>query len=134
MSEKRNYLSLLGSRNDMTFESFFDNFFQHDIFVLKNDYEKHFTQVSSSDEQSVICMDVPGVEKEDINIEVEKDILTIKWMRKVGESESRFFKRWELNKEFDVENISSELKNGVLRILIPRIKKEETKKIEVKVT
>lgn len=80
----------------------------------------------------------PGFEKEDFNIEVNKDILTISSEKKV-ESETtekdnytrreynyQSFKRsFTLPESADTEKIAANYKNGILAISIP--KKEEEK-------
>ena len=93
-----------------------------------------------------IDVDLPGVKKEDVEIHVEQNILTIKGTRKVKEeakeedyyrvesSYGTFARSFTLPEKVDVENIEAKSKNGVLEIVIPKLKvlKDSTKKIEIK--
>ncbi len=92
-----------------------------------------------------IEVDLPGVKKEDVEISIDKNVLTIKGKREVREEvkendyyrvESRygtFSRSFTLPEKVDVENIKAHSENGVLEITIPKLKviTETTKKIEI---
>jgi len=89
-------------------------------------------------------VDLPGVEKENIEISVNEGILTISGERKLQKKEEKenytriesFFGRFErsfkLPADADSENIEAKYENGVLKLFIPRRQKAEGKKIEIK--
>ena len=91
-------------------------------------------------------LDLPGIKKEDIEITTEDNILTISGERKfkdeVKEDEyykiesvyGKFSRSFTLPEKVDVENIHAESKDGVLEVIIPKLKEEESKpkKIEIK--
>jgi len=92
-------------------------------------------------------VDLPGMRKEDINIQVEDNTLVISGERKVKDEikeenyykiESRFgsFSRsFSLPEEADVENIHAESKDGVLEVVVPKLESEKVdkvKKIDIK--
>ncbi|ACM93215.1 heat shock protein Hsp20 [Nautilia profundicola AmH] len=89
-------------------------------------------------------IDLPGVKKEDIEISVNDGILTISGERKLQRKEEKenytriesFFGRFErsfkLPADADADNIEAKYENGVLVLYIPRRKKPEGKKIEIK--
>lgn len=90
-------------------------------------------------------VDLPGVKKEDINVEVKDNVLTISGERKFKKEEKdkgyvrtesffgRFERRFTLPSDADAEKIDAKVEDGVLYITIPKIEeKEGTKKIEVK--
>ncbi len=99
-----------------------------------------------SDDAYYIEVDLPGVKKEDIEITTEDNVLTISGERKYRDEvkegdyykvESRygkFTRSFTLPEKVDVEHISAESKDGVLEVVIPKIKEEEKKqrKIEIK--
>jgi HSP20 family protein len=99
-----------------------------------------------ADDAYYIEVDLPGVKKEDISIDINEDILTISGERKVKEEhkednfykvESRYgkFERsFTLPEDADSDKIEATSKNGVLEIKIPKIVKVESKpkKIEIK--
>jgi len=89
-------------------------------------------------------IDLPGVEKENIDIAINDNILTISGERKVQKNEEsenytkiesffgRFERSFKLPADADTDNIEAKYENGVLKIFIPRKAKLEGKKIEIK--
>ena len=90
-------------------------------------------------------VDLPGVKKEDINVEVKDNVLTISGERKFKKEEKdkgyirtesffgRFERRFTLPSDADAEKIEAKVEDGVLHLTIPKVEeKEGTKKIEVK--
>ncbi|XP_047327092.1 heat shock 22 kDa protein, mitochondrial [Impatiens glandulifera] len=80
-------------------------------------------------------MDMPGLGKEDVKISVEQNTLVV---RGEGEKEveddensrSRFSSRVDIpDKFFKLDQIKAEMKNGVLKVMIPRVKEEERKDV-----
>jgi len=85
-----------------------------------------------------LVIEVPGVKKEDINLDVrgEGEILHISGKRMIKEAdseiESKFEKSFMLGKLFDSSKITATLDNGVLTIVAPKLIQEETvQKIEI---
>lgn len=93
-----------------------------------------------------IEVDLPGVKKEDIHINVENNILTISGDRKVKtevkeedyykveSSYGSFSRSFTLPEKVDVENIHANSEDGVLEVVIPKLETVEnkSKKIEIK--
>ena len=92
-----------------------------------------------------IDVDLPGVKKEDINVEMNKDLLIISGERKTKDEVKeddyyklettfgKFSRSFTLPENVDVENIEARSDNGVLEIVIPKLKEEKIKKsIEIK--
>ena len=110
------------------------------------DYEPRVSEyrIEEDDKHYVIEMDMPGVKKEDLEIGIKENILSISAKRKKavkaenGEAKEEVIARYEQSfnistKGIDVENIEANLVNGVLIVTLP--KKEELKyekKIEIK--
>lgn len=100
--------------------------------------------VLENDTNYLVELDIPGLEREDIKLHFEDNILTINAKKELSASENlkylkqerRFgeFKRsLKLVKDIDAQNISADLKNGVLKITLPKSVKEAAKAIEIKV-
>ncbi|PNX79012.1 small heat shock protein chloroplastic-like [Trifolium pratense] len=76
-------------------------------------------------------VDMPGLGKEDVKISVEQNILTIKGEgAKESEEEEegvrRFTSRIDLpEKLYKIDQIKAEMKNGVLKVIVPKMKEEE---------
>ena len=92
-----------------------------------------------------IDVDRPGVKKEDIKVDVKDGVLTISGERKfknemkeddyykIETSFGKFSRTFSLPEDADVENIEAASDNGVLEVIIPKLKKEENvKTIEIK--
>lgn len=90
-------------------------------------------------------VDLPGVKKEDISVDVKDNILTISGERKYKNevkkedyykcesSYGKFQRSFTLPKDADAENINAATENGELEVTIPKLKKsKDTKKIKVK--
>lgn len=93
-----------------------------------------------------IRAELPGVKKEDLDIDIESDYLKIN-AKKVEEKneEGKNFKHSEFNygefsrvielpEEIDIDKTEAKLENGVLKIMAPKLNKEKTqnKKLIVK--
>jgi HSP20 family protein len=91
-------------------------------------------------------VDLPGMKKEDINIQIEDNKLLISGERKVKEeikeenyykvesSFGTFSRSFSLPEDIDIENIHAESRNGVLEIVVPKVevqKVDKTKKIAI---
>jgi len=93
-----------------------------------------------------IDVDLPGVKKEDIGINVEDNVLTISGKRetksevkeqdyyKVESSYGKFQRSFTLPEKVDIENIRAATEDGVLEVIIPKLQviQNSVKKIEIK--
>lgn len=88
--------------------------------------------------------DMPGVGKDGLDIKVEGDTLTIEGkisLNVVANMESShvevgvplYRRSFTLSKELDAERVSAELKQGVLKVSIPKAEHARPRRIEVKV-
>ena len=91
-------------------------------------------------------LDLPGMKKEDISVDVKDNTVTISGERKTQEEvneedyyrvESRygkFSRSFSLPENVDEENIHAQSQDGVLELVIPKLEKKENKpkKIEIK--
>ena len=93
-----------------------------------------------------VDVDLPGVKKEDIKVDVKDNVITISGERshkeevkeddyhRIETSFGKFERSFTLPKGADAENIAASNKDGVLEVVIPKLKSEteKVKKIEVK--
>ncbi|MFA7095815.1 MAG: Hsp20/alpha crystallin family protein [Gammaproteobacteria bacterium] len=99
--------------------------------------------IKEEKDRFVIFADIPGVDPKDIEITMEKGIISIKGERRIDTEEERenytrverargiFYRRFTLPDTADVEKISARGKNGVLEITIPKHEKLQPRKITV---
>ena len=88
--------------------------------------------------------DLPGVAREALQVHVEADTVTIEGDIALVSPEglqaqhaevglSRYRRVFTLSKELDSEKVSAELRNGVLRLRIPKAEHAQPRRIEVSV-
>ena len=101
--------------------------------------------VSETESDYLIMMDLPGVEKKDVNVNLSNGILTVSGERKTsekGDENSRiwnettygaFSRSFELTSDILEEQIKAKFNNGVLNITLPKAEeiKSTVKKIAV---
>ena len=76
---------------------------------------------------------MPGLEKEDISIDIDGRLLSIEGHRKSENKERRYSESIRISDGIAQDSIKAEYKNGVLSLNIPKKKIEKkTKKITVK--
>ena len=98
------------------------------------------------DDKVGIVAEIPGLDKKQLNVEVEDGILTIsgdkhsafesegaKILRKELK-ESSFKRQFELGELLDGDNISANFKDGILSISVPKTEPEKSKKKFVKIS
>jgi HSP20 family protein len=86
-----------------------------------------------------IEIDLPGVKKEDVQIDLKGRELRVSAKRKFSDAEAqagkineqKIEKNFELGEDVDTEEISAKLEDGVLRVLLNRSKERESKKISL---
>lgn len=101
------------------------------------------TDITEGDSAYFLSMDLPGLKKEDIKIEINDGTLVVSGERKSFLQETKdkvqryektygFFKRsFSLPKIADGDRIQAKHENGVLEITIPKAAESKAKKIEI---
>lgn len=101
--------------------------------------------VSETDKDIEITADLPGMEKKDINVSLEDDLLTIKGERKQEKKESgkhyhsverrygSFYRSLRLPTEVQSAKINASFNDGVLKITLPKTKKAKKKVAQIEV-
>jgi HSP20 family molecular chaperone IbpA len=101
-----------------------------------------FSDIYETDNEIILLLDLPGVNEEDIDITLEKDILSINASVESDSMEGYtlnyaeyvvgdFHRKFRLTKMVDQENISAALNDGVLKITLSKAANSKTKKIVV---
>ncbi len=139
-------------RRTENWPSFVDEFFNTDFWPSFLDVNTRYTvpavNIMEEDNEYRIEVSAPGIDKKDVKINLEDDVLTISSERKEeNEEKNKNYVRREFNytafsrsfvvpEEVEADKISAEHKNGILTLHLP--KKEEvvkkTQKREIKVS
>lgn len=91
----------------------------------------------------IVTADLPGVSRENLDVRVENNLLTIRGKPShltSGDPIYReyelasFFRQFELDEKVDQANISAGLQHGVLTLRLPKAQEAKPRKIEVRVS
>ncbi|QIT56842.1 Hsp20/alpha crystallin family protein [Aquisalimonas sp. 2447] len=100
--------------------------------------------IQEEQDRYLIKADVPGVKPDDIDVQMENGILTIKGersaedvredngYRRVERIRGAFHRRFTLPDTADAENITATSRDGVLEVVIPKQDKVQPRRITVK--
>lgn len=136
------------------FDQLFDRVFDQAFPAFRKELGPDFFQkgsyprvdVISEDDAVIVEAAVPGMKREDIDVEVHNGTLTIKGSsNQVEEHQGRHLRReikrssfsrsFTIGDDLDAEGINGSLEDGILRVIIPRLKKAkeepEIRKIEI---
>ena len=101
--------------------------------------------IYQTEEALVLKAELPGVDKEDVAVEVKDNILTLKGERKADQTieEERYLRRersfgtfsrsFNLRQNINPELIRAKFKNGVLEVTVPKPEEERPKQVIVDV-
>lgn len=76
-------------------------------------------------------VELPGVRKENIEISIEKNLLSVSATRKKGEMELSYKRDFRISDEIDSNEIKASFENGLLVLKLSKKKQTEAKKIEI---
>jgi len=102
------------------------------------------TSVFENETALTLVADVPGLREGDIEVSLDKDVLTLMGERKLAVPEghtvhrqerrgTRFQRQFTLPYKVDVEAMTAQLKDGVLTVKLPKAPEAKPRKIAVKV-
>ena len=134
--------SLINQLNDEMNRMFAMNASQDDVTANAGDWLPA-VDIIEDDTNYTIHADIPGVKPEEVEIEVESGVLTLKGKReetKKNEKEGykriervsgTFFRRFSLPETVNADDIKAKTQHGVLEVIIPKRAKPEPKRIQV---
>ena len=129
------------------FERMFDDFFGLDRrrMDLQNFDWTPRVNVEEKEEAFEITAELPGMKKDDLDIEVQDDVLTIKGEKKFEKDEKEanyhicersygtFQRSFTLPENVKTDDIEAEYKDGILKLVLPKVEPVKPKEIKVKV-
>jgi len=97
--------------------------------------------IFESEDSLTLVADMPGVDKEGLDINLEKGVLTINGKVELEErgnqilrefSPANYYRQFKLTEHIDADKSQAELKNGVLTLTIPKAESAKPRKIEIR--
>ena len=99
--------------------------------------------IFETDQEITLLADMPGVKAKDLNIDLRDDVLTLDGEVEPPEGKSevdvfreyqsgKYSRQFSLSQVIDQSNIDAELKEGVLRLKLPKVEAATPRKIAVK--
>ncbi len=123
----------------LLFDNFFENFFNTEY---QNDFSPK-VDISETEDSFNFEFAVPGIDKNDLSIEINKGYLTVSGERKfenknenyysIESGYGKFSRSFQLPEDIDENKINAEYNNGILVISVKKDKKSIIKKtIQIK--
>ncbi|MFC1564674.1 Hsp20/alpha crystallin family protein [candidate division KSB1 bacterium] len=130
------------------FDSMFDNFLNRPAVYRRRNHADVMpnVNVAENEKEYKFCVEVPGIDKKDVELTFKDSVLTIKGEKKLEKKEEnecsycneisygKFERSFRLANPVEDSKISASYKNGVLDIVVPKVKVEEpvAQKIQIK--
>lgn len=127
---------------DKRFSDILDDFFKDAVSTRQNGFTPR-TDIVETETGFELEVQLPGMKKEDINVNIENNVLSVSGERKFDEKqegkkfhrvESRFgaFNRSvQLPDSIEPESVNASYNNGILSISIDKSKKKSSKEIKI---
>ena len=134
------------------FDKVFDTMMEQAFPSFKEDVGVSFNQgaypkvnVYEHDDKISIVAEIPGLDKKNVSVEVEEDVLIISGDKHGFDDsggkcitrelkQSAFTRSFNLGEYLDGKNISAKFKDGMLSITIPKKEPEQPKKHSIKIS
>lgn len=98
--------------------------------------------IYSSDDKVVFAVDLPGVGKGDVDIQIdETNTLVIRAKNSQQEPQitvlrqygvGDYYRAFQISEDYDKDNVSAKVENGLLEVAIPKKESAKPRKIEIK--
>lgn len=126
----------------------FDNFFHGDVQADDSFFSSVWTpavDIAEQDDQYVVKVELPGVNKDDVKITLESNILTVRGEKKqekeikedsyhrMERSYGSFQRSFTLPATVKSDKIDASFKDGILTVSLPKAEEAKPKQIEVRV-
>ena len=105
-------------------------------------YYVPYTDIYESEHALTVVMEMPGVERENVDIGIEKDVLQIEGridFSRYAEMEpvyteyniGHYTRKFSLSSKIDQQKISAEMADGVLTLTLPKAEEAKPRRIEI---
>jgi len=84
------------------------------------------------DSTSCLSIEMPGVSRSDVKINVKDRILTVEARRNVGRGEQKWKGQWMLSDRINTDRIDAQLESGILNVSFASTEDSKSREIEVR--
>ena len=128
-----------------------DRFFGNDAYKQDDEVNAFLSSqwlpavdIKEEENRYILRADIPGVDTKSVDVMLENDVLTIQGSKETEIKEEgdkyqrierlsgQFIRRFSLPNTVSTEDVQATANHGVLEVIIPKVKKAQTRKIEVK--
>jgi HSP20 family protein len=97
--------------------------------------------IFENDDEILLHADMPGVKKDDVSVNIDNGTLSISGVRRFDSagastwkefSDVEYVRSFSVPQSIDVERVKAELKDGVLKLHLPKSEAARPKMIEIK--
>jgi HSP20 family protein len=100
------------------------------------------TDIFETDEALTVILEMPGIDKDKVDVKVENDVLTIEGWIDFSRYEGlqpiyteynigNYARSFQLSSKIDQDRISAELRDGVMTLVLPKSESAKPRKIAV---
>ena len=100
------------------------------------------TDIFETEQALTVILEMPGVARENVEVHVENDVLTIQGRIDYAKYEGlqpvyteynvgHYLRSFQISSKIEQARISAELKDGVMRLTLPKVEKAKPRKITV---
>lgn len=135
------FIPVTRERSDsrLSTKNYFDRLFEDTFATMTSDlFGGHLTNIGierkkNEDGSLSVSIDIPGIKEEDITIEVQDNVVSIKGERKTATSSYTISKSLSIPEGYSSDDIKAELTNGVLTLGLAakQLPQKEIKKIPI---
>lgn len=141
------FLNTLNEDINSILQKSFDNLFPEYIFHQELKGMAMPVDVKEYEDKYCVKVELPGINKEDINVDINKSYVKIEASKEVEKEEENKKHKYHKSEfrygnysrtlyfpyEINVEKSNADLKKGILKLDLPKLQKEdkETKKLEI---
>lgn len=113
-------------------------------FILTDDNTKMKVDIKEREEEYILEAELPGIDKQDITLEIKDNILTIsvKKDEKIDEEKENYIikerKYGTVSRSFgidgvNIEKIKAKFENGILFVTLPKLESKHSKNKKIKI-
>jgi len=129
------------------FDRLFEDFFDNNGFKTSTDLFQVSPRadIEETDNEYIATLELPGLDKKDIHLNLENNNLVIKGEKKTFKdvkeanlicserSYGNFLRSFELPTTVKSDDINAEYKDGILKVTLPKAEEAKPKEIQIKV-